>query len=1274
MLATIILWCSSAHADQSDLYNKPVRLRIGCGGLEPHRWSGTVRLEGGTLSELQLLSVEADAAATVWLEGNTIHFSPRRPRRRDAVDVTVTGTADSRLMVEMKADPAAPLVSKSIVLRDLFHSQAYLPLDDQGHAVVVQRAPGDELRIVTQRKSLIFAPGEQFKFDVEPAVVEIEPSTSIDVEATMSAARGRSTLWSHQQRILVPVTGPAIATLHVPLPRQEGVYQINVTLSRPAGFTNRFLPGARNKSLAQRSFQVVVLDPEPPAPATDATWQPVIDIDPANPRWWERLPDWTQIRRIPGVSPRPLGSSRAEVVDDPAGKSVRLAPTASGGEPHWQAYALPLETVGVPHLLEVEYPSDLEQHLGFSILEPNAAGKVVPIGRDSGVYVEGIGHADARERHRHRIVFWPRTNSPLLLVTNQHPTAAGRFGQIRILRRTTNSIASEPWPQNATHDRLVAAYWSRPLVPETFGASEGLDVTSGESVEDWQTHYEGSTRLADYLNYAGFNTATVNVMADGSSVFPCRQLQATPRYNSSRMAAATRDLPEIDPLELQLRVFDRSGLALVPTLQFATPLPELETLRRGVDPQASGLELIGPSGRAWVESQGAVRGLAPYYNLLDPRVQEAMKNVVAELVNRYGHHPSLAGVAVQLSGNGFAVVPGLEWGIDDMTIARFERDTGIEIPSNERSRFSNRQALLQADHAEAWRSWRAANVTNFYRQLSAVVQSNNPRRRLLLTTEELFTTPQLAERFRPKLTGSPRIDRALVDVGIDRSQLAHLPGLVVCPTRYEEPMNPLVDQAIEMSISEAFAAAARPRTPSTITAATIYHPPRRVRMDSFDTKSPFESTTRLVVQSSADAARSRRPYVAALRGQVPDVLLDGGQLLPLGQEDSIRQLRRLMRDLPTDDAPRIERDKNVTVQSYESLRGTVCVVVNECPWPSEVELALDVPVQVTARSLTESFAPESSLGRLEFFPGTQKWSLKLAAYDVAAVRFPTMGVRVEGVVATIGEEGHRELAEWLADLRGRDRTAIQTYGGLVNPGFEPAGDGRLSGWRLASNSTHASADLDANSPQEGASSLALRNAAANEVAALESDSFATPPTGQLVMTVFVRSEHVEPGTELHLVFETEGDATPYRREAFLGGNRPGAIPLGPDWNYFAFRSEDLPLDSRGQMRVKFELAGAGNVRIDNVQLYDLLFPLPFYEHAQQQRLRLVQLIYAADKAQEKGDLAECVELLEGYWPRFLTAYTPMVQPAIAQRPANQPALPPATKDEAEKPSWWFWKR
>ncbi|MEX2093846.1 MAG: hypothetical protein WD971_14265 [Pirellulales bacterium] len=1134
-------------------------------------------------------------------------------------------------------------------------------------------APVDSLRIIANHDPLIFAPGEQFTFDLEPLLAGVEPSTTIDIATTLTPARGTTTLWSAQQRLPVPVDGPAIATLHVPMPRQEGVYEIRLAVTRPPGFRERFFPGG-GAPLVVRSFQVVVLDRIPAAPATEAEWRTLLEIDPANPAWSARLPDWTQIRRLPGVSRRPIGSVRTTAVTLPLGVFVELPPTPPQGEPHWQAYPLAIEAVGVPHLLEIEYPNDREQHLGISIVEPDATGQFVTIGRDSGVYVEGLGSSERVEKQKHRLVFWPRTNSPLVLITNQHPTASARFGHIRVMKRTASTIATEPWASAPT-GRLAVAYLARPVRGELPATTANVDPAASHHADDWQTLYDGALQLAEYLNYAGYNAAAINVLADGGALLPSNLLH-TERHADIGPIGVDADLPLADGLELMLRIFDRSGLALMPSLEFTAPLPELESLRQRADAKTGGIELVGPGGLTWLEAHSSDRGLTPHYNLLDDRVQQAMLDVAREVVQRYGRHPSFDSLAVQLSGRGYGVLPDLGWGLDDTTVARFEQETGIRIAADGPDRFTVRHELLTGEHADAWRAWRAARVTRFYQQLAELVASSGGKRRLLLTTENLLSNTEAAAKVRPNVVAKTRLERTMLDMGIDWQALNSTPGVVVLPTRYVESMVPLVDRAVDLSINDAFAGAER-----TSAAALFYHRPQRHDFASFNALSPFAAHAQLLTQSAAHGAAMRQPYVAALVESDPSIVIDGGETVPLGQEDFVRHVRSVLKALPTNAATSVRREHDVTVRTYDDRGQTVCLVVNECPWHADVTLDVVADAPTDARPLVDSKDGPHQPAMEHFAAGRQLWSLQLAPYDVHAVRFAAAGVEIENIQSQISEAGRQELAARMAELKDRDLTATPHYAALRNPGFEPGGGTEhLPGWQLVGEPSLVAADLDATLPKEGRSCLYLQNRG-NGKATIESESFATPPTGQLVMWVFARGENVAPSTELRLVFEVDGAAQPYRKFTVLGGNRPGANPLTNAWGSgYAFSSEDLPLDSRGRMRIKFELSGPGEVWIDNVQLYDLLFPLYFYERSEPEKLELVKLITAVDSALENGELAECVRKLEGYWPRFLNAYTPAAAPAIATRPPRQEIAVPAaeveqTPAEPRVGSRWFefWK-
>ena len=92
----------------------------------------------------------------------------------------------------------------------------------------------------------------------------------------------------------------------------------------------------------------------------------------------------------------------------------------------------------------------------------------------------------------------------------------------------------------------------------------------------------------------------------------------------------------------------------------------------------------------------------------------------------------------------------------------------------------------------------------------------------------------------------------------------------------------------------------------------------------------------------------------------------------------------------------------------------------------------------------------------------------------------------------------------------------------------------------------------------------------------------------------------------------------------------------------------------------------GEVWIDEVQLYDLLFPLSFYEKAEQERLELIKLTHAAQSYHESGRLSDCVRLMEGYWPRFLVTHVPVIEQPVARKveppPPEEPERSPGFMD------------
>src|SRR5262249_40460445 len=121
------------------------------------------------------------------------------------------------------------------------------------------------------------------------------------------------------------------------------------------------------------------------------------------------------------------------------------------------------------------------------------------------------------------------------------------------------------------------------------------------------------------------------------------------------------------------------------------------------------------------------------------------------------------------------------------------------------------------------------------------------------------------------------------------------------PQHIKPPTGHLASQAADLEINLApemdrlFAA-------SPATGSLFFHQPQKARLASFDAKSPFwQSNTYawLVSQMSPSGDRNRRRLIHSLATLDAQVMFDGGWLLSLGQEDSLKEILSVYRQLPT---------------------------------------------------------------------------------------------------------------------------------------------------------------------------------------------------------------------------------------------------------------------------------------------------------------------------------------------------------------------------------------
>jgi len=1280
-LALAILIPAAAAAGDVD-----ARIRLAWGGGEARAWQGAIQISEGTLSEVTPLGLEADAPGSLLpVDPRTVRVFPRVPRNYDCCDLRVQAPENARLLVQLWTAGSPPPAPVEVPLAKVLRGFSQFELDDRKNRLVVQRSPGDALRVVVRRDTLIFAPEEPLELEIQPSVPDLTPGATYLLATSLETARLDEQLWNKDVDVRVDSSGRAAAVqLSVPLPAAEGVYDVKLYLY-PKRLTSSLV---RGKPLASRRVQLVVVEPVKMLDRGNAAWQSLLEFDPTSPKWWERLaprlPAWTGLPSLP----QPVESGPAKVKSHQSRSWVELPPKA------WQAYPLSVSAPGTPHILEVEYPSDIEQTLAISLVEPNVAGQVGPIGLDSGVDVPPPQPGHVPQVRKHRLVCWPQTKTPYVLVVNRRDDRSALVGRIELLAGP-RELPPAKIPQPNFPTRLLAAYYDKPLVAENFSATEALDPVSRRHLDDWTTFYEAGQRLVQTLQHGGYNALVLTVACEGSAIYPSRLLEPTPRYDTGVFFESGQDAIRKDVLELLMRLCDRSGIQLIPAVQFSGPLPQLEALRKAGGPAAVGLEPIGPDGRTWLARRnlaGSVQrdpegGLGVWYNALDPRVQQAMQAVVGELSDRYAHHPCFGGVAVHLSSESYALLPDETGSFDDATYARFLEETQTQPPqfAADLAPLAAREQFLCGEGEAAWIKWRTERLTKMYAQMHRDIARRRGGARLYLTTADLLGGRQIQQALRPTLPPRPEPHRLLPLIGLDVPALQNEGIVVPRPQRIVSSAEPharlLHDHWNHWpALDDVFKVQGRGTALHTIEPAPLPLP-------KFDEVSPFgaEKTHTLLLSEIVPAdAQQRERFVRSLATLDAPLMIDGGWLLPLGQEAALAPLAKVYRRLPVEafvtarPAEALVRPPELIVRTLAKGGKTYLYVLNTSPWPLSAQIELTGPQSL-------AWTPYSDERKADFKSAGVRatWSVDLEPFDLVGGEVNSEQVQVAGwrvlrpeaLTATLREEIRAAVR------RANSLRDPQPAGVLTNPSFEMAAPGGvMPGW-INAQGLGIRVEVDRTQGDGSPSSLHLVSQAAGgsaPVVWVRSASFATPPTGRLSLIASVRVADPARQPKLRLAIEGKQGGQVYYMKANVGASEDGheVKPLAAHWTRYRFPLTTLPAKGLTDLRIGFDLMSAGEVWIDNVEVLDMDFE-------NSELAEMIRVFSLARVQLDAGELVETQRFVDGYWPSFLRRHAPLQDAPASPTPASPPlpqVRPPVVADPAAQPptpraaegkkGWW----
>ncbi|REJ70440.1 MAG: hypothetical protein DWQ31_00935 [Planctomycetota bacterium] len=1265
-----------------------MHVRIAWGDGPAATWRGSIAVDQGAITSAKPLGVEADEPGSMWIRDGRVEIAAKSGRVYDGVDVAVTAPLSAKLQIRLaKADAAAEAPLIEFALASLVEKHQIQKLDNQGNRLVVRRTPGDRLRVRLDRPDLVLAPQEALRFELVPALFGGELPEQIQLRTLIRTARGDQSWLDSEQTIVAPPAdrpGEAIP-IEIEVPRREGVYDLVISASLPQrrrGIAQVNPLAQPSPSLAERRVQFLVLDGQSPRTDEDAEVPSVVvDEIRRGTEWWERvaeLPQIAELPRIASINRNPTKHGQARSFQHPQfGELSEIGPRKDDQQESWIAYPLEIKQSGEVHILEVEYPIDAAQHLAVTILEPNAAGAVEPISLDSGVSVPPQASGDRNRLAVHRLIFWPRTRTPVVLLSNPSRIHAARFGALRVLGprpfevgglRLAGAARSRlPKAPGLTgqNERLVAAYLSEPLLPENFSASEAFDSWSRRSLDDWVTFYEGGTRLAEYLQHVGYNAVVIPALHGGSALYPSDLVEPTPRYDTGTFFTNGQDPVRKDVVEMLLRIGDRENLQVVLALDLSAPLPALEELLRQ-EGAASGIRLIGPDGRTWSETFGAPQGRAAYYNPLDSRVQRAIKDVVRELVARYREHASFAGLMISSGSPSYGLLPGELWGVDDVTVQRFSQASGIAVPQQGVDRFAARAELLGNRRRDAWLAWRSRQIEAFLAELRGELAALGPQAKLLVATDGMVTNPSVAQTLRPGLPNRAAPGDLPEALGIDPGTFRDGEGIVLLRPHAVSPTNSLSGTSLarQLNFSPQLASAFAARNES---GRLFLHAAQRRRLRSFDERGPFgqeRTYTSLTTQLTPTGPHNRRRIIESLADRDERLLIDGGTFLAFGQEDAVRDIFTAYRRLPAVEFETLSTEQ----QSIVVLRAvhdgfTYVYVLNNSPAPATVRLAVGNGQGVAGEDLRQESPTPADLG--------SDFEVRLAAYDLAAYRLGAADVAIAPSAVQLSPQLHAKLATRIQELSDR-ATALgnpQQVPLLENAGFEVGQQpGVVTGWNFQGGAGSV-AQLDAAASRAGQTSVRLTST--GNLALLVSDKFRSPPTGRLVFSAWLRVAPGEAVPDLRLAIggRTENGEDYYRFGRINGLNQFE----GGQWQQIQFGVDDLPWDGLSDCQIRFDLMGAGQVWIDDVEI----FPLQF---TNAERIHLSRLLADAETLLKAQRYTDCIRLLDGFWPHYLEQHVSLATPRVAQqgRPqlrnkgaaARRQPPPPAQQQEEEEESWW----
>jgi len=349
----------------------------------------------------------------------------------------------------------------------------------------------------------------------------------------------------------------------------------------------------------------------------------------------------------------------------------------------------------------------------------------------------------APDRHFAVVLMTSKQGAPAAIASLQLDELDGR-----------QEIPAWPVEMKAAHRRSLGIYWEDPVLSYDFAGDPRKLTDDGafEVVLD---------RQIDYLKRVGHSSVIYPLVWYRGALY-----QPSEEYPDQKQVNRPHP-PEFD--KSMARRYSQEGIAFWPSIR-NWRLASLQAWVKTPEEVRSGavtdyVNTVTAAGQVKTQSQWHA---PPYLNAFHPRVQTALKNLVADMMNRIGSEPSVQGVALFTTIHSTHGLGTIDQSYDDYSLKQFSKDTGIRLPALDgpvEDRFRQWHDWLQKQHWEAWIRWRKGKETQLLNDLAHIVASKKPGAKLQVMVK--YPIPTMNAGLKVSDVG-----KYLDEIGLDIEELA----------------------------------------------------------------------------------------------------------------------------------------------------------------------------------------------------------------------------------------------------------------------------------------------------------------------------------------------------------------------------------------------------------------------------------------------------------------------------------------------------------------------